>query len=197
IINSSNVAIALVKYQNKYWTHNDSAIRLCEILGIEPFIKADGKPGVAIKCEDFASTFIYALIDSGEDFAINDDRLYIYRRNIRPAALPVDRVETAARIGSAVELRDNQREIIKFYLAKGEVSSPTVITHADGTIEITSTPITEIEGYQIIHPGTPIFDAVIGKGIGERFSCLDCTYEIISVRNDVHLHKPAPLPVHN
>ena len=118
IINSSNVAIALVKYQNKYWTHNDSAIRLCEILGIEPFIKADGKPGVAIKCEDFASTFIYALIDSGEDFAINDDRLYIYRRNIRPAALPVDRVETAARIGSAVELRDNQREIIKFYLAK-------------------------------------------------------------------------------
>lgn len=184
IINDYNVEIALVKHQEKYWTYDESALKLCSILGISPHENGTGKYGVTIKCEDFISFVIPVLKNNSIDFAFNDSSLIIYKRTLTAPTTPSEPIVI---VGSAVMLQDMLGEIVNVYLAKSEVFVLASITHPDGTIEIIKVPVTEKEGYKILHPDTPLFDDVFGKKKGEIFTYDGITYTVISIDNNANL----------
>lgn len=135
-------------------------------------------------CEDLASVIVPALMDNGIDFAINGGSLDIYKRAITSPPTPP---ELIVRVGSAVTLQDALGETINVYLAESETFILKPITHPDGTIEIIRVPVTEKEGYQILHPDMPLFDDVFGKQKDDVFCHNDFTYKIINIRNDINL----------
>lgn len=181
IIKNHNVEIALVKHHDKYWTYDKTALELCRIIGANPHKTFAGKYGSAIKCDDFISFVIPVLMDNGVDFAINDETLEIHRKTTALPSTPI------ARVGSAVTLQDALGETINVYLAESEIFILKPITHPDGTIEIIRVPVTEKDGYQILHPDTPLFDDVFGKQKDDVFCHNDFTYKIINIRNDINL----------
>ena len=184
IIKDCNVEIALVKHQEKYWTYDESALKLSSILGMNPHKNNNGRCGVTINCEDFITFVIPLLKKNSIDFAINDSSLSIYKKSITaPTTMP----EPIVIVGSVVMLQDTLGEITNVYLAKSELFVLSSITHTVGpndTTEIIKVPITEKEGYQILHPGTPLFDNVFGKKKGEIFTYDGITYTVVSIENN-------------
>lgn len=176
--------VILVNDGTVYRAYDGGAIELCRVLDTEPYYAASGHAGVQVKSEDLNTFAIPALKNAGIDFAVNNDKLTVYRKNavtVVPPKPPVP-LGRRAKIGDTVRTLTRLGEYLDFYLSEAEIYDIRTITHNDGTIEFMRVPVTERNGCKILSPESPLSIAIVGKCEGEMVVCNGAEYQIISIR---------------
>ena len=189
VANLHEMEVVILRCGGAYRTYDEGAVILCDVLGIEPYRNKDNQVGAVIQSEELERNIIPSLQKARINFAINDDRLTIYKaQSSAPSFAELPRMETKiARLGDSVQLIDSENETIKVYLAKEEQFEILPVSRLDGSIAIVPIPIIIRNGYKIITPGSAMSSAILGKRENEKFKCNGESYQIISIRRGIAL----------
>lgn len=165
--------IYLLEGPDRYWAYDEDALLLANTFDIRvnetprgqnlKFIKED--LGLVLKhLESLQISYCILHPDNEETFSPT----------------------TTARIGYGTKftVRDQGNEKWRFIILNEEdvIQQVISIVRPDGTIEMMTVPVSEIEGYQRLSPAAPMARAMNGARVGDRRTCAGKSYEVLEIQ---------------
>ena len=168
-----------------YRAYDDSADAICSAFDLIPHKNAAGVHGILIKPEDLEHVVIPRLLNGDRSFIVNkEDAAHCYTalRHTAPPAVPAGPERgRIARYGMCVEMTGPDGASETVYLASREHSREVNVHLVDGTILVTTEPITEKEGVRILSPGSALSGCIVGRRENTTFTLTGFTYKICRV----------------
>lgn len=165
--------IYLLEGPDRYWAYDEDAILLANTFDIRvnetprgqnlKFIKDD--LGLVLKhLESLQISYCILHAKKDETFA--------------PSTI------TGVGYGAKFKVRDQSDEEWSFIILNEEdvIQQVISIVRPDGTIEIMSVPVSDIEGCQRLSPETPMAQAMSGARIGDQRTCAGKSYEVLEIQ---------------
>lgn len=182
--------IVLLEDEDKYWTYNDSADSLANLLGLTVYHNAAGESGLTIEKKSFSSAK-FLIITSGRDLVVRfHDKTVEYtaltlrhvQENIpEPANIPQDIPGLAIEEDIPFSLFSSDTKETEAYIITANSGIRTEIHRENGGTELITVPLTSAKGKHILSPNAPLARIALGKTVNDRFTCNGIEYRVTEI----------------